>query len=143
MSTGLVQETTQFIEEWVPMKKYHFEAKYLDDLKAQLQRKFTPDKPYYAAIKKSSVTIEDGEGLDIAIRKKAGLEEEQVGIIFKKDLQQLAELQRLIAQIEKEVVQFKNILVVLYGDTDGEIQEKLNSYLNGRQKKGTVTIISR
>jgi UDP-N-acetyl-D-mannosaminuronic acid transferase (WecB/TagA/CpsF family) len=143
MSTGLVEETTQFIQEWEPMKKYHFEAKYLDDLKAQLTRKFKPDKAYYAAIKKSSITIEDGEGLDIAIRKKVGAEEERVGIIFKKDLQQLAELKRLMTQIEKEEEQFKNILVVLYGDTDGEIREKLESYLNGRKQKATVTIISR
>jgi hypothetical protein len=143
MSTGLVEETTQFIEEWEPMKKYHFEAKYLDDLKAQLIRKFKPDKAYYAAIKKSSITIEDGEGLDIAIRKKVGAEEERVGIIFKKDLRQMAELKRLMTQIEKEEEQFKNILVVLYGETDGDIQEKLNSYLNGRKQKAVVTIISR
>jgi UDP-N-acetyl-D-mannosaminuronic acid transferase (WecB/TagA/CpsF family) len=143
MSTGLFEEATQFIEEWEPLKKYHFEAKYLDDLKAQLTRKFKPDKAYYAAIKKSSITIEDGEGLDIAIRKKAGTEEEKVGIIFKKDLQQLDELKRLMAQIEKEGEQFNNILVVLYGNTDGEIREKLNSFLNGRQRKAAVTIISR
>jgi UDP-N-acetyl-D-mannosaminuronic acid transferase (WecB/TagA/CpsF family) len=143
MSTGLVEETTQFIETWEPMKKYHFEAKYLDDLKAQLIRKFKPDKAYYAAIKKSSITIEDGEGLDIAIRKKVGAEEEQVGIIFKKDLQQLDQLKRLMAQIEKEGAQFKHILIVLYGDTDGEIRDKLSSYINGRQQKAMVTVISR
>jgi UDP-N-acetyl-D-mannosaminuronic acid transferase (WecB/TagA/CpsF family) len=143
MSTGLVEETTQFIKEWEPMKKYHFEAKYLDDLKAQLTRKFKPDKAYYAAIKKSSIIIEDGEGLDIAIRKKVGAEEEQVGIIFKKDLQQLVDLKRLMMQIEKEEEKFTNILVVLYGDTDGEIREKLNSYLNGRKQKAMVTVISR
>ncbi|MDD1679372.1 MAG: hypothetical protein LUO93_09365 [Methanomicrobiales archaeon] len=143
MSTGLVKEATQFIEEWVPMKKYHFEAKYLDDLKAQLTRKFTAEKAYYAAIKKSSVIIEDGKGLDISIRKKAGAEVEQVGIIFKKDLQQLSDLQRLIGKIEQEGSQYKNILVVLYGDTDAEIRDKLNSYLNGRQQKTTITVISR
>jgi hypothetical protein len=143
MSTGLVQEATQFIEEWVPMKKYHFEAKYLDDLKMQLIRKFTPDKPYYAAIKKSAVTIEDGEGLDIAIRKKAGGEEEEIGIIFKKDFRHLPDLQRLIAQVEKESTKFKNIFIVLYGSTDSDIREKLNSFLTGRQQKSTITIITR
>lgn len=143
MNTGLVQEATQFIEEWVPMKKYHFEAKYLDDLKMQLLRKFTPQKSYYAAIKKSAVTIEDGGGLDIAIRKKAGAGEEKVGIIFKKNLKQLQELQRLIAQIEKEGGMYPTILVVLYGDTDSEIREKLNSYLSGRTQKSAVTVISR
>jgi UDP-N-acetyl-D-mannosaminuronic acid transferase (WecB/TagA/CpsF family) len=143
MSTGLAQEATQFIEEWVPMKKYHFEAKYLDDLKAQLTRKFTAEKAYYAAIKKSSVIVEDGEGLDISIRKKAGAEVEQVGIIFKKDLRHLPDLKRLLTQIEKEGEKFKNILVVLYGDTDAEIREKLNSFLNGHQQKSTITVISR
>ena len=140
---GLVQEATQFIEEWVPMKKYHFEAKYLDDLKMQLQRKFSPQKPYYAAIKKSAVFIEDGKGLDIAIRKKAGAEEEKVGIVFKKDLQQLSDLQRLISQIEKEGEQYKNILIVLFGNTDGEMKEKLDTFLTGRQHKSIVTVISR
>jgi hypothetical protein len=143
MTTGLVEETTRFIEEWEPMKKYHFEAKYLDDLKAQLTRKFKPDKAYYAAIKKSSITIEDGDGLDIAIRRKSGTEEENVGIIFKKDLRQLDELKRLMAQIEKEGERFRNILVVLYGTTDGEIREKLSTFLNGRERKATVTVISR
>jgi hypothetical protein len=142
MSTGLVEETTEFIETWVPMKKYHFEAKYLDDLKAQLIRKFKPDKAYYAAIKKSSITVEDGEGLDIAIKKKIGAEEEDLGIIFKKDLQHLPELKRLMDQIEKEEGQFKHIVIVLYGDTDAEIRGKLDSFLNG-QKKATVTVISR
>jgi uncharacterized BrkB/YihY/UPF0761 family membrane protein len=37
MSTELIQDATRFIENWVPRKVYHIEARYLDDLKMQMR----------------------------------------------------------------------------------------------------------
>lgn len=143
MTAGMIQEATHFIEDWVPRKEYHIEARYLDDLKMQLQRKFVVKQPFMAAARKASVIIEDGKGLDMGIKRKVGQEEESLGIIFKKDLQQLGELRRLISQIEEYERRFKNTVIILLGAPDSDIKEKLNAFLSGRGAGKSVTVISK
>lgn len=143
MAAGLIQEAMHVIEDWVPKKEYHIEARYLDDLKIMLQRKFAVKQPFMAAGRKASVTIEDGNGLDMGIKRKVGQEEESLGIIFKKDLQQLNELRRLIAQIEGYERRFKNTVVILLGASDSDMKEKLNTFLSGHGAGKSVTVISK
>ena len=143
MSTGLVEETTQFIQDWNPMKEYHFEARYLDDLKMQMQRKFTIRQPFVPASKRVSMAIVDGPSMDIGIKKKGGQQEESVGVIFKKNFQRLDELQQLIKQIQVKEKQYTNILVILFGDTDAEMKSKLESFLSMQEPKIKIQIISK
>ena len=143
MSTGLVEETTQFIQDWNPMKEYHFEARYLDDLKMQMQRKFTIRQTFVPASKRVSMAIEDGPSMDIGIKKKVGQQVESVGVIFKKNFQRLDELQQLIKQIQAKEKRYTNILVILFGDTDAEMKGKLESFLSMQEPKIKIQIISK
>ncbi len=143
MSTGLVEETTQFIQDWNPMKEYHFEARYLDDLKEQMKRKFTVRQPFVPASKRVSVAIEDGPSMEIGIKKKIGQQEESLGVIFKKNLQRLDELRLLIQQIQDEEKRHKTILVILFGETDGEMKGKLESFLSMQESKVNIQIITK
>jgi len=143
MAIGLIQDATQFIENWVPRKVYHTEARYLDDLKMQMQKKFIVKQPFMMAAKKVLFSIDDGHGFNIGVIKKIGPDVEALGIIFKKDLQQLGELKRLITQIEQEEKKFNNLIVLLMGKTDIDMKEKLTAYLLGRGLESNILIVTK
>lgn len=143
MSDALYQDVLKLVQSWTPRKVYHTESRYLDDLKSFVESKFTSRRDFFTSPKRTSYTITDGPSLNIGIARKQGQEVESLGIIFRKDLQQLATLKRLIDQIEQEEGKYQNLVVLLLGETNQELREKLDAFLARMNQKNKITLIQK
>ncbi len=144
MSDALYQDVLQLVNSWTPRKVYHTESRYLDDLKEFIQNKFSSmTRKELFSPRRASYTIMDGASLSMGISKKTGQDVESLGIIFRKDLQHLAGLKRLIDQIEKEEAKYPALIVLLHGNTNADLRTKLETFLSGKNQKGRITLIQK
>ena len=119
MFGDLLSEVMGLIEKWKP-GKYPKEPGYRDELvdflREQLNEK--PDQLGFAK-QRLSINKEDSRGYcDIGVDRKVGIE-------LKKDLKGKSKIDRLAGQIMDYKKEYKDIIVVLVGDTDKDALEAL------------------
>lgn len=125
----------RLVRVWKPKGRYRSEDGYRDDLKEFLRESL--NRPSSFAIgpqRRIKVTSESGRHLcDIAVN-------DQVGIELKKDLNKLAEVDRLIGQLSRYKRQYSSLIVVLVGNLGKDNYEDLMSRV-GEMQKGTGILV--
>lgn len=127
---SLFENTKKLIDSWKPKKQNQKELEYSDDCYHLLKEK----------LPKSQVTRDDKnnkKGLDIGLREETMYGVESVGIEFKLNLKSTSECTRLIGQIETKGKQYKDIIIVLVGESNNNMVVELENWINGKKDKFT------
>jgi hypothetical protein len=119
--TSLFDDVFSYIQSWNPKQRYRSEDGYRDDLKEFLRTNLNKPEPFgVGPQRRIKVTSESGRHLcDITV-------DEKVGIELKKDLNKLAEVDRLDGQLGRYRGSYsEGIIVVLVGNTNKDTYEDL------------------
>ncbi len=133
--TSLFDEVLRLVNAWKPQKRYRSEDGYRDELKEFLRTNLNrsnalsigPQKPI-------KVASESGRHLcDIAV-------DESVGVELKKDLNKLAEVDRLSGQLSRYKKQYSGIIVVLVGSTNKDAYAELVNRVYEMQQSTGISL---
>jgi hypothetical protein len=132
---SLFDDVLRFVQTWKPKGRYRSEDAYRDDLKEFLRTSLNKPSPFaIGPQKRIKVTSESGRHLcDIAV-------DDSVGIELKKDLNELAKVDRLFGQIGRYKKQYSGIIVVLVGNTSKDAYEDLVSRLSEMQSSTGISL---
>ncbi len=141
MSAALMQDIGGLIGIWQPRKTYHIGPNYLEDLKKFLkERMAAPAKSFFAA-KKTSLEFVDGKGMDIGVKRKTGTQVEAVGIVMKRDLNDLADLRLLMEQVNHAEKDYQEVFVILMGTLNADMEAKLGAFLANKGAGSKITLV--
>ncbi|MDD1659748.1 MAG: hypothetical protein LUQ62_00910 [Methanomicrobiales archaeon] len=131
------------ISSWQPRKVYHSAPRYLDDLKKFVQEKMAMPPALRFSGKKTAVEFVDGGTLDFGVNRKTAAATESVGIIMKRDLMTLPDVKLLMAQIQQEEGKFGEVILLVLGEINADMESKLQHFLEGRKSKTTFTVMKK
>jgi len=117
---GLVKSLCELITEWQP-KDLESELKYRDALVAYLRAHFPEDCRVEREYRHAGTTT------DVHVLWKGLLSKDEVFIEIKRNLQKKTSYDRLVGQIEALEPGKRKILVLLLGDTDPALADRLKS----------------
>jgi hypothetical protein len=143
MTTQLLKDMSGLIANWQPRKVYHSAPRYLDDLKKFVQDKMAIPPALRFSAKKTAVEFVDGGTLDFGVNRKTAAASESVGIIMKRDLLTLPDLKLLMAQITQEEGKYGEVILLLLGEINADMEAKLQHFLDGRKSKTTFTVMKK
>jgi hypothetical protein len=125
----LFDDTISGIKKWKPKEKYSDENKYRDDLLDYLRKELNK-KDNFSFLNQEHVSVRKETGRSVS---DISINRNQVGIELKKDLRKKRQIDTLIGQLDEYKRDFKDIIVVLVGDTNREAFEYCKdriSYMN-------------
>jgi hypothetical protein len=93
--------------------------------------------------KKTAVEFVDGGTLDFSVNRKTAAASESVGIIMKRDLLTLADLKLLMAQVQQEESKFHEVILLILGEVNADMEGKLQHFLEGRKSKTTFSVMKK
>ena len=144
MTTQLMKDMTGLITSWQPRKVYHSAPRYLDDLKKFVMEKMAlPPALRFSAPKKAAVEFVDGGTLDFGVNRKTGTASESVGVIMKRDLLALPDLKLLMAQIQQEDGKFGEVILLILGQVNPDMEAKLTHFLGERKTKTAYCVMKK
>ena len=144
MTTQLMKDMTGLITTWQPRKVYHSPPRYLDDLKKFVMEKMAlPPALRFSASRKTAVEFVDGGTLDFGVNRKTGTATESVGIIMKRDLLTLPDLRLLMAQIQQEDGKFGEVILLVLGEVNPDMEAKLNHFLTERKSRSAFCVMKK
>ena len=143
MTTQLLKDMSGLISSWQPRKVYHSAPRYLDDLKKFVQEKMAMPPALRFSGKKTAVEFVDGGTLDFGVNRKTAAATESVGIIMKRDLMTLPDVKLLMAQIQQEEGKFGEVILLVLGEINADMESKLQHFLEGRKSKTTFTVMKK
>lgn len=131
---GLSNEVVQYIEEWIPERKYRTEKKFQNDLQDYLDQRLNESEGTGMG-----VGLGGGGGENVPVRKEYGQSnadvavDDEIGIELKRDLTN-SNVDRLVGQIRKYRKEFPVVIVVACGIEDiGRWRELQNDYDSGME----------
>jgi hypothetical protein len=144
MTTQLMKDVSGLITSWQPRKVYHSAPRYLDDLKKFVQEKMAlPPALRFSGGKKTAVEFVDGGTLDFGVNRRTTAATESVGIIMKRDLLTLPDLRLIMAQIQQEEGKFAEVILLILGEVNADMEVKLQHFLNARKSRTTFTVMKK
>jgi hypothetical protein len=143
MTTQLLKDVSGLITNWQPRKVYHSAPRYLDDLKKFVQEKMAMPPALRFSGKKTAVEFVDGGTLDFAVNRKTAAATESVGIIMKRDLLTLPDVKLLMTQIQQEEGKFGEVILLILGETNADMESKMQHFLEGRKSKTPFTVMKK
>ncbi len=118
--SGLVENLETAIEKWTPGKLAN-ELKYRDSLLGFLRENVPPDCHVEREYRHNGTTT------DIFLKWKGLVFDDEIFLEVKRDLNKKTTLDRLVGQIESLEPGKRSIVVVLVGDTDQSLANRLRA----------------
>lgn len=131
MAQSLQDEVKEAVSEWKPGERRKFTTRSVDDLEAYLRTYFGPKHKRHDVRPRSSA-LRLSRGMDESLRVAGKEGESGVEIQFVKDLDSPEELRILFGKLEEIAGHENEAVIILTGETNPEMREKLEGYIATR-----------
>lgn len=122
----LFEDSVSIIKKWTPETEYSKEYGYREELKEVLRVKLNEVQNPLFAKRRISVKKEHGIGYcDIDINQQ------QIAVELKKDINKKDKIDRLVGQVNRYKLNYRDIIIVLVGKTDKDKLDDLKDQISG------------
>lgn len=128
---SLQDDVKEAVSAWKPVERRKFTTRSVDDLEAYLETYFhSGHKPHDVRERSRGFTLSRGLDESLLVSGKQG--ESGVEIQFVKDLESPQELRVLFGKLDEIAGRENEAVIILTGETNPEMREKLESYIARR-----------
>jgi len=131
MAQSLQEDVKEAVSEWKPGERRKFITRSVDDLEAYLRTYIGPEQKRHDVRSRAS-PLRLSRGLDQSLRITGKDGENGVEIQFVKDLDSPGELRILFGKLDEIAGHEDDAIIILTGETNPEMREKLESYIASR-----------
>jgi|GEM_PF-2862272 len=131
MTQTLQDDVIKAVSEWTPAERRKFTTRLVDDLETHLRTYIGP-KQERQDVRSRASPLRLSRGLDQSLRVTGKEGESGVEIQFVKDLDSPGELRILFGKIDEIAGNKDDAIIILTGETNPEMREKLENYIASR-----------